>query len=82
MQTLSGSIVGIDISYDEKCGGNCDDSLLEHSSTVEDDDGSSYAVAFSDEDRDGRITEFTGPSFAVVLSANYFHRGPARSTSR
>ena len=75
MQTLSGNIVGIDISYDEKCGGNCDDSLLERSSAVEDDDGSSYAVAFSDNDQDGMLS--SGDKFIVRGSHGSSSNGPA-----
>ena len=74
MQTLSGSIVGIDISYDEKCGGNCDDSLLERSSAIEDDDGSNYAVAFRDEDRDGKLS--AGDKF-TCRGSGHSSNGPA-----
>lgn len=36
MQNLSGNVVGIDASYGDKCGENCDDDLLSRSDAVDD----------------------------------------------
>ena len=74
MQNLSGNVVGIDINYDNTCGDNCDDDLQERSDAVENDDGSNYAVAFNDKDRDGKLS--AGDEF-IVRGQGHSSNGPA-----
>ena len=56
MQNLSGNVVGIDVSYDAKCGDTCDDDLMTRSDAVDADDGAIYAVTFNDNDLDGKLS--------------------------
>ena len=74
MQNLSGNVVGIDIQYEYTCGDYCDVYLKEHSDAVENDDGSNYAVAFNDKDRDGKLS--AGDKFTCHGSGNSAN-GPA-----
>ena len=56
MQNLSGNVVGIDVSYEAKCGDSCDDDLQTRSDAVDGDDGAIYAVTFNDNDLDGKLS--------------------------
>ncbi|MDP6846929.1 MAG: type IV pilin N-terminal domain-containing protein [Candidatus Poseidoniia archaeon] len=71
MQNLSGDVVGIDISYGDKCGDVCDGDLLTRAAAVDDDDGSNYTLEFRDNDQDGNLS--SGDQFSV--------RGQGPSTS-
>ena len=79
MQNLSGTKRGIDASYGAKCGGAdqsaCDDELKELSDAVGSDSGSNYAVAFYDDDRDGRLS--SGDKFTVRGDHGTGASGPA-----
>ena len=74
MQNLSGNVAGIDIAYEETCGDNCDADLQERSDAVENNDGSNYAVAFNDKDRDGKLS--AGDEF-IVRGQGHSSNGPA-----
>ena len=80
MQNLSGNPVGIDASYSAKCGGAeqpaCIDDLTTRSNAVDSDDGSNYAVAFYDNDRDGRMSP--GDKFTVRGNHGSEANGPAK----
>ena len=79
MQNLSGNVVGIDASYGSKCGGDdepaCEDDLTTRSEAVDGDTGSNYAVAFYDNDRDGRLS--SGDKFTVRGGHGSQANGPA-----
>ncbi len=75
MQNLSGNMVGIDASYENKCGGSCEDDLLALSDDVKNDNGTNYAVVFYDNDREGILT--AGDKFTVRGEGDSSH-GPAR----
>ena len=80
MQNLSGNVVGIDASYGSKCGGDdepaCETDLTTRSEAVDGDSGSNYAVAFYDNDRDGRLS--SGDKFTVRGSHGSQANGPAQ----
>ena len=80
MQNLSGTPRGIDASYGFKCDGNdqpaCIDDLTTRSNAVDSDDGSNYAVAFYDNDRDGRMSP--GDKFTVRGNHGSEANGPAK----
>ena len=79
MQNLSGNVVGIDASYGSKCGGAdepaCETDLTTRSDAVDSDSGSNYAVAFYDNDRDGRLS--SGDKFTVRGDHGSATNGPA-----
>ena len=79
MQNLSGNVVGIDASYGFKCGGGeqptCEVDLTTRSDAVESDSGSNYAVAFYDNDRDGKLS--SGDKFTVRGDHGTGANGPA-----
>ena len=79
MQNLSGNPVGIDASYGSKCGGAdepaCETDLTTRSDAVDSDSGSNYAVAFYDNDRDGRLS--SGDKFTVRGDHGSATNGPA-----
>ena len=74
MQNLSGNVVGIDVSYDAKCGDSCDNDLQTRSDAVDGDDGAVYAVTFNDNDRDGKLS--AGDRF-TVRGSGHSSDGPA-----
>ena len=79
MQNLSGNVVGIDASYGDKCGGDtqsaCETDMSTRADAVENDSGSNYAVAFYDNDRDGKLS--AGDKFTVRGSHGSGADGPA-----
>ena len=79
MQNLSGNPTGIDASYGFKCGGDdqpaCEADLTTRSDAVAGDSGSNYAVAFYDNDRDGRLS--SGDKFTVRGDHGTGANGPA-----
>ena len=79
MQNLSGNVVGVDASYGNKCGGDdeqaCETDLTTRSDAVDGDSGSNYAVAFYDNDRDGRLS--SGDKFTVRGGHGSQANGPA-----
>ena len=80
MQNLSGNVVGIDASYGDKCGGDnqsaCETDMSTRADAVENDSGSNYAVAFYDNDRDGKLS--SGDKFTVRGSHGSGADGPAQ----
>ena len=80
MQNLSGNVVGIDASYGDKCGGSdepaCETDLSTRADAVGNDSGSIYAVAFYDNDRDGKLS--SGDEFTVRGSHGSDADGPAQ----
>ena len=79
MQNLSGNPTGIDASYGFKCGGDdqpaCEADLTTRSDAVAGDSGSNYAVAFYDNDRDGKLS--AGDKFTVRGDHGTGANGPA-----
>jgi hypothetical protein len=79
MQNLTGQPMGIDASYGNKCGGSdqpaCDSDLSDLSDAVDGDDGSTYVVAFYDNDRDGKLS--AGDKFTVRGNHGSGANGPA-----
>ena len=77
MQNLSGNVVGIDVSYNYKCGQDdtCDDDLTLRETAVNDDDGAIYAVTFHDNDRDGKLS--AGDKF-TARGSGHSSDGPAQ----
>ena len=80
MQNLSGNVVGVDASYGDKCGGSdepaCETDMSTRADAVENDSGSNYAVAFYDNDRDGKLS--SGDKFTVRGSHGSGADGPAQ----
>jgi hypothetical protein len=74
MQNLSGNVVGVDVSYEVKCGDSCEADLTARSNAVEDDNGENYAVTFNDADRDGKLT--AGDKF-TCRGSGHSSNGPA-----
>jgi hypothetical protein len=77
---VSGFVVGIDASYGDKCGGDfqpaCETDLSTRADAVGGDSGSNYAVAFYDNDREGKLS--TGDFFIVRGSHGSGADGPAQ----
>ncbi|OIR09630.1 MAG: hypothetical protein BEU05_02595 [Marine Group III euryarchaeote CG-Bathy2] len=74
MQNLSGNVVGIDVSYSDTCDDSCDADLQTRSDAVNADSGAVYAVTFSDNDRDGKLS--AGDKF-TVRGSGHSSDGPA-----
>jgi hypothetical protein len=68
MQIVGDQEHGIDTSYSDSCGDNCDSQLESRTTNVTDDDGSDYPVHFLDNDRDGMLS--AGDEFTVYGQGN------------
>ena len=79
MQIIGGEEHGIDTSYSDSCGNNCDSRLENRVGNVSNDDGSEYPVHFSDNDRDGKLS--AGDQFMVYGTGNSAN-GPAADNWR
>ena len=77
MQNISGNVVGIDVSYNYKCGQDdtCDADLSAREHAVDGDDGDIYAVTFNDNDRDGKLS--AGDKF-TARGSGHSSDGPAQ----
>jgi hypothetical protein len=79
MQMIDGQEHGIDTSYSDSCGNDCNSQLESRASNVSNDDGADYPVHFSDNDRDGKLS--AGDQFMVYGLGNSAN-GPAEDNWR